>query len=337
MAFVTALSTNRQRASADAASGGLLAAGIAEAHSNSNVTTTAHIGAGANISGDALWVSASGHDDNFAYTNAGSGGLIAGAASIAHTNSTSIKAYIDGSAGSPSTITLLNGSGSFLLYADHIATFNEIISTNAGGLFAGAGGDVDNEVSANTEADIGAGAHVTAKSISITATNKADKPQLGGDYNNPQPNVSGTTGGLASGAGANDVTNVKFTTLVNIGDSDDLEVPGQPNNNHNFLIQAHNDLQMTDKLVFTTGGAVSGADVHGDIVVQTDIAHVTIGTNVTMFSAGAIDMDVSGTANVQELIETDVYGAGTATFGEATVDIRPDNQIQILGPALITA
>jgi hypothetical protein len=70
------------------------------------------------------------------------------------------------------------------------------ITTFAGGLLAGAGGDIEHNVTANTTATVGAGASITAGAVSITATTHADKPALGGST--PE-NIKGTTGGLASG------------------------------------------------------------------------------------------------------------------------------------------
>src|SRR5262249_37360717 len=145
-------------------------------------------------------------DDNFAYTNAGSGGVIGIAAAIARTTETNItKAWLDdGDASNHSTVNMgpgYSGDGIFEVKADHIAQFNAQVSTVGGGLLAGAGAEVTNDATLVVSAGVGQYDVVNARSLRITATNHVAKPALPGT-----PNIKGTTGGLVSGAGASDDT-----------------------------------------------------------------------------------------------------------------------------------
>lgn len=336
---VTALNTTRQRATADSNSFGLVAAGIATSHVDSHTVTSASLGSNATMSNSGnLTISAVGHDDNFAYTNAGSGGLIAGSASVAHTTTDSTTTA---SIGDGSNITLNKGAGALVVGADQTATFNSQITTFAGGLLAGAGGEIVNNVNANTTAAIGStsagfgqGANVTANSVKVTATSHADKPWLTGGT--PE-NIKGTTGGLASGAGGSDTTTIAFTTQVIVGNYADVTVPGASNNNVVMTMAALNDFNVYDKVAFATAGAISGASVGADIVSHTDLAKVLIGSHATLFSSGQIVLSSRGQGNVDQEVSTEVYGAGTATLGHTTVDVRPDNEVKLGSFSTLTA
>src|SRR5581483_11972878 len=87
---IQAISTsNQSAASTGVAVGGFFAIGVDVANANSNVATLAQLGAGAMTSPSRtgnLTVEATGTDTNDAASTAGSGGLIAGDASIGNTN-----------------------------------------------------------------------------------------------------------------------------------------------------------------------------------------------------------------------------------------------------------
>ncbi|HUJ88277.1 MAG TPA: LEPR-XLL domain-containing protein, partial [Burkholderiales bacterium] len=275
---VSAVNTNRQKAEANANVGGVVALGIASSTLTSNTDTEAFIGSNTTLNGGALYVVATGTDDNFAFTNAGSGGAIAGAAAIANTTNTSAT---NASLGAGDNVTL---SGALVIGAAHTAAFNDQITTIAGGLLAGAGASSDHEVTAHTTAAVnssfGSQTHVQAGIITITANDFASKPQLSSQ------NVNGTTGGLVSGAGVNDTSRIGFYTLVEVGDYAHLTVPGIANSNSLINLSAANTFDVYDSIAFTTGGALSGAACYGSILADglsgggADQAYVTIGSGV---------------------------------------------------------
>ena len=324
------METTQDEASADSNAFGLVAAGIATSTVTDNTTTEAYLGpqvtlgVSSNPSGS-LSVNATSNDNTFAYTDAGSGGAIAGAAAIANTTNNSVTTA---SVGDDDAVYL---SGYFVVGAEHTAAFNAQITTFAGGLLAGAGASIDNEVTAHTTASVGASAFVTAPVIQITAQDNAVKPELTGSTTQ---NVLGTTGGLASAAGTNDQVTISFYTLVSIGDNAILMAPGLATDNPVFTLSALDTFNVYDAIAFTTGGAVSGAAAYGSIEANgvgqgADQAHVVVGSGANLVSSGLMTLSADGKGSADEEIATDTYGAGTATLGQPTVDIRPDNEVTV--------
>ena len=327
---IAAVETTQDEASADSNAFGLVAAGIATSTVTDNTTTEAYLGpqvtlgVSSNPSGS-LSVNATSNDNTFAYTDAGSGGAIAGAAAIANTTNNSVTTA---SVGDDDAVYL---SGYFVVGAEHTAAFNAQITTFAGGLLAGAGASIDNEVTAHTTASVGASAFVTAPVIQITAQDNAVKPELTGSTTQ---NVLGTTGGLASAAGTNDQVTISFYTLVSIGDNAILMAPGLATDNPVFTLSALDTFNVYDAIAFTTGGAVSGAAAYGSIEANgvgqgADQAHVVVGSGANLVSSGLMTLSADGKGSADEEIATDTYGAGTATLGQPTVDIRPDNEVTV--------
>ena len=82
---VTALNYTAQKTSSDSNAGGIVAVGLATSQSNSNTTTNAYIGTSTHITSADFKLTATSDDNNFAHTNAGSGGLVAGASAESDT------------------------------------------------------------------------------------------------------------------------------------------------------------------------------------------------------------------------------------------------------------
>ncbi len=324
---IAAVETTQDEANADSNAFGIVAAGIATSTVTDKTDTEAYLGSDVTLGtamnpSGSLTVAATSNDNTFADTNAGSGGVVGVAAEVADTtNNSTTTASVGAGSG-------VNLTGAFVLGADHTAAFNEEIDSFAGGLFAGTGGSVTNEVTASTTAQIFDSVNVTAGQITISAADHAVKPQLSGE------NVSGTTGGLVSAAGANVNTVISFHTDVIVGDATlDAAPTADPSDNNILTVTALNTFDVYDRLAFTTGGAVSGAAVVGNILANglqhggADQAYVTFAAGANLFSSGAITISARGNGTANEEIATDVYGAGTATLGQPDVDLRPDNEV----------
>ena len=184
---------------------GLIAAGAAKAYASAMTKTLACLGDGVELDGGGLSIAAVGTDRNLAVTTAGSGGLIAGAATNPATantaNTHAALGTINDSGDATGTGNLRidlskRGTGIFALRADHTVRFDSQVITAAGGLLAGAGAESSDAVITTVKTRIGAGTDVTAQRVTATATNNLDKTGLGVD------NIVGTTGGLVSGAAA---------------------------------------------------------------------------------------------------------------------------------------
>ena len=158
--IVSALNNMRQKADADSKAGGLVAAGAAKSEVVFTGTSQARIGAGVMLTAQALTVEALGIEDNFARTNAGSGGAIAGASATARTTNTSTTLA---SIGKGSIVTLYGDPGALSVVADHTALFNAQVTSLAGGVLAGAGGEVTNLVDGKVETGLNRNLSLTLK------------------------------------------------------------------------------------------------------------------------------------------------------------------------------
>ena len=229
--------------------------GIAQSHVSSNTHTEAFLGnsviVGSALSpSGALGIGAVSTDDNFAFTNAGSGGAIAGAAAMANTTN---RSHTTAAVGAFDNIHV---AGDFILGADHTAQYNEHITTFAGGLLAGAGASINHEVTADTTAEVGTHASVSGGTVNISAADHAVKPQLAGGI----ANLDGTTGGLASAAGVDETATITFHTDVNIDDHANIVVPGPATNNDVFVVTALNTGGQSDPSAEASATPVSAPD-----------------------------------------------------------------------------
>ncbi|HET6237314.1 MAG TPA: hypothetical protein VFE41_20495 [Acetobacteraceae bacterium] len=336
---VTALNYTAQKTSSDSNAGGLVAVGLATSQSNSNTTTNAYIGTGTHITSADFKLTATGDDNNSAYTNAGSGGLVAGASAESDTTNTSKTTATVGASDvivlSDTTVSPTTG---FIVYADHEADFNARISTFAGGLFAGTGGTETNNVTANTTAIVGGDAMVAAYNISVTAYDFANKPALpGSGSGSVTPNIYGETGGLVSGASASDVTTINFTTVVDVDPGAFLNALGTESNDPILQLEASNNFNIYDDVAFSAGGALSGAGATATINVPTDIAKVEVGSAAALQSQGAILITARGGGSFDEELQTDTYGLGTYSGGTTTVNVIVTNQVLVDSNVLMTA
>ncbi|HET57378.1 MAG TPA: hypothetical protein ENN35_02925, partial [Deltaproteobacteria bacterium] len=103
-AVISAENVSRQRAEADSNVGGVVAVGVSSATASSDTETKAWLGAGVNVTGGSLSVTARGNDDNLADTTAGAfGGIPVSSATATTVNTSTTRAEI----GNGSTINLL--------------------------------------------------------------------------------------------------------------------------------------------------------------------------------------------------------------------------------------
>ncbi|CAM9441455.1 unnamed protein product, partial [Phaeothamnion confervicola] len=342
---VAASNSTRQDAEATAAAGGILAAGVADSRSSSSTSTTASLGSNVTLTASNLSVGAIGRDANYATTTAGSGGVAAGASAKAVTSGTSNTLATIGASSNVNLST--RGTGELSLSADHTASLNTREKTEAGGVIAGAGVTVDNEVISAVDARIGASAIVLAREIDLSATNNVDKPQFAAvPHSNPilaalgvtvtAPNVAGSTGGLASGAGISSDFRITLNTNVTVGASANVQTVGVITDASLIRMRAFNNILAQDNVTFRSGGALAGAGAYAKIRTIADVARVSIGDGATVVSKGALELSARGTGNLVQKISVDVFGAGTLTVGESLIDVRPLNEV-VIGSAAISA
>jgi hypothetical protein len=330
---ILALGSTSQRADANSNTAGLIASGTSASHALSSTTTEAYLGTNVDFTGGGLNIIAAGNDYNFADTVAGSAGLVAGASAWAKTTSTSTTtAKINGRTVTGKEIDLTGpGSGSLVVKAEHTAAFNSRVRALSGGLFAGLGAEIDNIVTSNVTAAVGASSVVLAKDIQIEAINRTDKPFLG------TPNISGTSGGFITDGGADSYTLLNLTTIVDIAPNALLSVVGSVHSPGQIVLRALNDITAKDKVAFTAGGAVAGLSANTRIETANNLSRVQIGTGARLSSIGEINVFSRGQGNVAAAVEAEAYGVGTYTAALAEALIHPHNEIVIAGGAVLHA
>lgn len=331
---VSADNDTRQKADANSAAGGVVAAGVATSHVSSDTLTSAVIGDGVDLIAGSVSVTASGSDENLATTTAGSGGVAAGAGAVADTTNDSVTVAAIGAGSSNRDFDLISrGAGTLVVSAAHTATFDNNVETLAIGVLGGTGAENENQASASVTASLGDDLVVKARDIDVSAENYVRKEQYAsGD------NIYGLTGGAAAGAGAVSETEVDLTTRVVIGDDADLQVLKEFGETAgDFELSALNDLVLKDLVHLETGGALAGAGSESSIKVLTDIASVEIGDGASLRSAGSMSLLAQGTAVLNAAVNQSTYGAGTVGVADTKAKITPTNQIEVGAGAYLRA
>jgi len=326
---VTIEATNSSDQSANAtgvAVGGLLAIGADVATATSNVTTLAQLGAGAitNVTGT-LDVSATGKDENDVSSTAGSGGAIAGDASVGNTNDTStVSAVVVGS--------LLAGTVNVGATNNSIFT-PDVSSVNAA--LAGASGAV-----ANNNDNTAANATVLSNTV-IMASFAVDITAQNTFTENVPTNgntVSAGAGGFLNGTAALSTTTLTGNATVTIGSSVmiDVETPTTPSTGTPgiFLI-ASSALNTNDQVTLSTGGALAAAGTDSSLTA-------TLNNNVVTDSSAAdpdvfttnqnIGIGTYTTVNAANNSEAHTWGVLGAVASSSAETVVTSNQSVALGP-----
>ena len=236
-----------------------------------------------------------------------------------------------GNAANWRAVGVVPGAGPLSVLADHTARFNGKIWTLAGGLLSGSGADMSNTVTATVRSEVGNNADITAKSISVQANDRTDKPLLSG------PNIKSTSGGFITGGGAFSHTTINLDTLVDIASGAKLNLVGSCASPGAFTLASLNDIVAKDKVAFTAGGLGAALVAESTIVSEKDWSKVHIGSGAQLLSLGQIDISARGQADAQALIEAEAYGAGTYTGANAELRLYPTNTVTIDAGALVHA
>ncbi|WP_183940553.1 beta strand repeat-containing protein, partial [Sphingorhabdus rigui] len=276
---VVARNDPRNRARGTAVVGALIAAGAVKSTISTTTDTYAFVGGSANIVAQSLRLDAASTPDSMVEAVAGSGGVYAGAGAGANITAVGQTKALLLATGGSSRITLLGGAGSLSLQATANHTVNAKIKTASGGLYSGSGAEQINSVTSDVVAGTAAGtqgAHVIIDALSATvqAGNTITKPDIG-------TNVSGTTVGAITAAGARSKTTFDFETIATIGAYTDLELVAP--------------LSLRNTLSDTQGSIASALQAFGLRTLPTSADR---NTDASLRSAlSAIESAVTGVAN----------------------------------------
>ncbi|MCR6666707.1 MAG: leukotoxin LktA family filamentous adhesin [Methyloversatilis sp.] len=324
---LTASNQTRQTAETSGVTiGGLLAIGANLASASAGSVTLASIDNGNTGSvGSALSVLATGHDQTYADAEAGSGGIIAGAAAVASTrNLSNTQALLGGGTSTAALSTATNGR--MEVRADHVATFNSRVDSLSAGVVGASGAQARNDIDARVVAGIKAGANLRTWDLDVYALNQTRKPWLS------EFNVFAGAGGLAGGAAGSSETTVDNITLVEVGDGARVRVLGDEDAPGRTNFNAVSDVMLRDRAKLEAGGAISAADAEAKAWLNAtpltpsadDIGRTEarVGNNVVIDTVGNFNLAARDVADVEVRANSKTWGLAAYADGYSLSDLR---------------
>ncbi len=316
--------------------GGVFALGTDVANATSNVTTLAQLGAAALTDMSrtgALNVTATGTDENDVSSTAGSGGLIAGDASVGNTQDTSTVSATLGGPLATGVVPVIYAGTVDVAATNNCVFMPDVSSVNAA--IAGASAAVaSNQGTLAANATVLANTVINATSaVDITAQNTftEDEP-TGGDT------VSAGAGGIVNGTAASSTTTLKGNANVTIDGSVmiDVQVPvSQGTSASGIFLIASSVLTTNDQVSLSSGGAVEGSGTNSSLTATLN-NNVTTGSTSTAPDAFMTNenMGIGTYSNVDAMntSEAHTWGVlGALASSSAETDVT-SNQTVTLGP-----
>src|SRR5208337_4830633 len=272
-----------------------------------------------------LDVSATGTDENDASSTAGSGGAIAGDASVGNTNDTS-------------TVSAVVGGRQLAGTVDVTATNNSVYTPDVNSVnaaYAGASGALANN-NDNTAADatvLSDTVIMASFAVDITAQNTfTENVPTNGNT------VSAGAGGFLNGTAAVSTTTLTGNATVTIGSSVmiDVETPTTPSTGTpGIFLTASSALNTNDQVTLSSGGAIEGAGTNSSLTA-------TLNNNVVTDSSAAdpdtfttnqnIGIGTYTTVNAANNSEADTWGVLGALASSSAETVVTSNQTVALGP-----
>jgi len=80
-----------------------------------------------------------------------------------------------------------------------------------------------------------------------------------------------------------------------------------------------------------TAGALSGAGAFVSLSTIQNLAQILIDTDATVTSKGDIEMEAQGATDVFLHSLSETYGFATVAVGDAIIEIKPENRIDVMG------
>jgi len=322
-AVLSATSNTRQYADADSAAGGIIAVGFSRATSSSDTSVTVEVGDHVTMTASTLGITADGLDDNFATSTAGSGGVVAGAASRSTTSNTSVTTVTVGDN------TVMDVEGHLSMLAKHTAVFDGKTNSLTAAVVGASGAYVVNTVDADVTLGLG-DSSVSAGSMDLNARNIISK-NVGGvnGYN-----VTAGAGGVLNASAASSSTTIANATLVTVAGGASLATTGAGANL--LRLATVNDITAVDKVRLDAGGAISVAKSSSSIVNDSNTGEVRVGA-ATLTSAGDVEISSLTNASVQAHANAKTYGLAGYAQGDSDASVDADNDVVLMNGAVVTA
>jgi len=316
-----------------------VAIGADIAYSSFNGTTRATLGSKAVTSASRrgnLLISAVGKDNNTAKTTAGTGGMLAGNASVAETSDTAT-----------TTAELLDGDSALTLYtgtlsvqAEHTDTYtNKADSLNAA-MVGASGAYAKHAATSTVESTLGDHLHIEALGkVSVDATNRFVEAAAG-------DSAMGAAGGVLVGAAVISENTFTAHTHTEIGDGVTINSGTNPLSGLGGIeVYALNDLKVNDTTSLTTGGAIGVAAAETSINTDFSDNTVTIGKNNNWWTWGntgvgtqnKVDSAAHANANTWGIAGVGLATANNTVASAQRVAIGDNTKIKGFGTITLTA
>lgn len=341
---VTAASATNQSADATGYVFGIAALGSNNSKSTSATVTRAAMTDMTGVSAGNLNVTATGTDRNFATAVAGSGGVVAGAASKAETATkpaTRTEAYIDTtSAANKFLVSVINGLAN--INATHTAVFGGSVDSTQASLVGASGASMAHQVNSTVNAYLGDNAWVRAGNLTIKAASYAHNFFRGetayaldgagpGAFNadGADWNVDSGSGGLLNLPAGKVSVAITQNTRADVGDAADIRLLLPTAGVSVLQLEAYNELITHQKAKLDSAGAIATASSVVELA-GTQNATIAIGSNGTLLvDLGDINVGAWNQADMDGRSAATTYGVAGAPDGHSWANLGVANAINI--------
>ncbi len=346
---VAATGDSSQRATSSGLAVGIVAIGSNTARALSSVTTQAvvrDISTATNgfVAG-AVEVSAAGTDVNFATSEAGSGGVVAGSAARAETTTASTTLAAIETSDASRRYTIAAPHGLVTISAVHIARFGGSVDSTQASLAGKSGATLVHAVTANVDAHLGDYATLRAADLSISARNITQNFFLGGEtafglYPGATPksgfnsdsagwNVNSGSGGLIDLPAGSVAVNIAHTTNAAIGKLADVHLLAKSSGTSRLDVEAYNEVIAHQKAKLDSGGAIAVASAEILMAVNA-AADVSVGQDSdVVVDIGDISLAAWGQADLEARSAATTYGVAGAPSGKAYALYAGTNTVDV--------
>jgi len=321
--------------------GGVAGVGVAVSQINSATRTEAYIATGqatANTVLGNLKVQASSSVLTDQETQAGAGAIgLAGAAAVARQDLTAATKsglgvkYREGDGVAVTDQALFNVGGALDLRAESEFKTNQSLKAKAKALLGGAGGDGKININADTKAEVGDRAKLSAREINILSLNDLKRGIPG--YENGADSTA--AGAITVQAGLTE-TKITANSDVVIGEGAILTATGAAN--IGLALQAFNLMNVEDSLAFSSASLVGAPFVSGAVTAILN-ANILIGDKANLETNNSLGSDIIIHAGSYERVDLEVgayiWGAVSAGSLKAHINVTTNNAITVKKEAYI--
>ncbi|MDV6031965.1 MAG: hypothetical protein F9B45_18120 [Phycisphaera sp. RhM] len=323
---ILATNNTRQDAETTGVAAGVYAVGASVTIAESNVATMAKLGDNPITTvgrTGKLSVEALGTDDNDAKSIAGSGGMVAGNASVANTSDDSTAtALIEGRESAGNKIY----AGTVFVHAQHVSEYAKSGNSLNAAQLGASGAFAFNRTDTAAKSQIGNHVQLVASgTVDITSKNVA----------RGSGSVAAAAGGGVNGAAGISESSVTGHSTVNVGDHVKIDSGiDRINRRGGISLVASSDLVVNDKVTLETGGFIQGAGVDSEVeAVLTN--QVLVGESNRLKSFGDIGAGTytQGVVNTQALVDT--YGLAAVGISTADSNVTTNQNVKVGKDSLV--